>query len=131
LKNIIKYLVIGQEVRTTAKSWIGITKTDVLIYSCRVTLRQPYTNSNIHHQHALKMRHTHGSHPYMAPKHNTLRNTKNIPSLPQKDIKRIQQLAGTLLYYARAADPTLMFPVNVLASEQTQATAATAEKVIK
>jgi hypothetical protein len=42
--------------------------------------------------------------------------------LTQKDVIRIQQLAGTLLYYARAVDPTLILPVNVLASEQTQCT---------
>jgi hypothetical protein len=53
------------------------------------------------------------------------------PLLPQQDITRNQLLAGTLLYYVRAMDPTLILPVNVLASEQTQATAATADKVIK
>jgi hypothetical protein len=31
----------------------------------------------------------------------------------------------------RAVDPTLILPVNVLASEQTNATTATADKVIK
>jgi hypothetical protein len=56
---------------------------------------------------------------------------QDIPLLPQKDVTRIQQLAGTLLYYARAVDPTLMLPVNVLASEQTQATAIKIDKVIK
>jgi hypothetical protein len=38
---------------------------------------------------------------------------------------------GTLLYYARAVDPTLIMPINELASEQSKATAYTAEKVIK
>jgi hypothetical protein len=44
---------------------------------------------------------------------------------------------GTLLYYARAVDPTLIMPNNVLASEQSKATAVTAvtadtaDKVIK
>jgi hypothetical protein len=38
----------------------------------------------------------------------------------------LQQLGGALLYYARAGSP-----VNVLASEQTKATAATADKIIK
>jgi hypothetical protein len=36
-----------------------------------------------------------------------------------------------LLYYARAVDPTLIMPFNVLASEQSKATADTADKVIK
>jgi hypothetical protein len=38
---------------------------------------------------------------------------------------------GTLLYYARAVDPTLIMPINVLASEQSNATEVTADKVIK
>jgi hypothetical protein len=46
-------------------------------------------------------------------------------------VTRLQQLGGTLLYYALAVDPTLIMPVNVLASEQTKATAATVDKIIK
>jgi hypothetical protein len=38
---------------------------------------------------------------------------------------------GTLLYYAREVDPTLIMPTNVLASEQTKSTAGTSDKVIK
>jgi hypothetical protein len=56
---------------------------------------------------------------------------QDIPLIPQKDVQGIQQLAGTVLHYVRSVDPTLILPVNVLASEQTQATATTADKVIK
>jgi hypothetical protein len=35
------------------------------------------------------------------------------------------------LYYSRAFDPTLIVPINVLASEKSKATTVTAEKVIK
>jgi hypothetical protein len=35
------------------------------------------------------------------------------------------------LYYARAIDPTLIMPINVLAYEQSKATSDTADKVIK
>jgi flagellar biosynthesis component FlhA len=44
---------------------------------------------------------------------------------------QIQQFAGTLLYYVRVVDPTFILPVYVLASEQTNTTTATADKVIK
>jgi hypothetical protein len=44
------------------------------------------------------------------------------PALSYKDVNKLQQLTGTLLYYARAADPTLIMPINVLASEQSNAT---------
>jgi hypothetical protein len=55
----------------------------------------------------------------------------NTPPLSAKDVTKLQQLTGTLLYYARAVDPTLIMPINVLASEQTKATADTADKFIK
>jgi hypothetical protein len=53
------------------------------------------------------------------------------PALSDKDVKKLQQLTGTLFYYARAVDPTLIMPINVLASEQSNATEVTADKVIK
>jgi hypothetical protein len=55
----------------------------------------------------------------------------NSPSLSDKDVNKLQQLTGTLLYYARAIDPTLIMSINVLAYEQSRATAVTADKVIK
>jgi hypothetical protein len=58
-------------------------------------------------------------------------NKTTSPVLSTKDVNKLQQLTGTLLYYARAVDPTLIMPINVLASEQLKATTDTAEKVIK
>jgi hypothetical protein len=55
---------------------------------------------------------------------------QDIPLLPQKDVTHIQHLASTLLHYVRAMDPPLILPVNVLASEQTQTTITTVDKVI-
>jgi hypothetical protein len=53
------------------------------------------------------------------------------PALSDKDVNKSQTLTGTLLFYARAVDPTLIMPINVLSSEQSEATAVRAEKVIK
>jgi hypothetical protein len=53
------------------------------------------------------------------------------PALSDKDVNELQQLTGILLYYARAVDPTLIMPINVLASEQSKATEVTVDKVIK
>jgi hypothetical protein len=55
----------------------------------------------------------------------------NSPTLSAKDVNKLQQLTGMLLYYSRAVYQTLIMPINVLASEQTKATAETADKVIK
>jgi hypothetical protein len=53
------------------------------------------------------------------------------PTLSDKEFNKLQQLTGTLLYYARAVDPTLIMSINVLASEQSNATEVTTDKVIK
>jgi hypothetical protein len=58
-------------------------------------------------------------------------NETPSPELSAKYVNKLQQLTGALLYYARAVDPTLIMPINVLASEQSRATADTADKVIK
>jgi hypothetical protein len=58
-------------------------------------------------------------------------NETTSPALSDKDVNKLQQLTGTLLYYARAVDPTLIMPINVLPSKKSRAKADTAEKVIK
>jgi hypothetical protein len=58
-------------------------------------------------------------------------DTTPNPALLDKDVNKLQQLTGTLLYYARTVDPTLIMPINVLASEQSNATEVTADRVIK
>jgi hypothetical protein len=60
-----------------------------------------------------------------------IESLEDNPLLTPKDVTRIQKLAGTLLYYVRAIHPTLILPVNVLASEQNKAATSTADKVIK
>jgi hypothetical protein len=44
------------------------------------------------------------------------------PTLSDKYVNKLQQLTGTLFYYSRAFDPTLIMPINVLASEKSKAT---------
>jgi hypothetical protein len=58
-------------------------------------------------------------------------NETMSPALSDIDVNKLQQLTGTLLYYARAVDPTLITPIIFLASEQSKATTVTADKVIK
>jgi hypothetical protein len=64
--------------------------------------------------------------PVYGAKTQYVRDREYSPAWSPKDVNRLQQLGGTLQYYARAVDPTLIMPVNVLASEQTRATADTA-----
>ena len=50
----------------------------------------------------------------------------DLPLLPPKQITRIQQIIGALLYYARAVDNTMLVALNCVASEQSAAARATA-----
>jgi hypothetical protein len=47
------------------------------------------------------------------------------PSLTAKQCLTIQKVTGSVLYYARAVDPTVLMPLNDIATEQTKATEKT------
>jgi hypothetical protein len=102
-----------------------------------VDLSMPgYTKAALHrYQHAAPELPEHAPHTWNPPiygaKTQYVEDETTIAALSNKDVNKLQQLTGTLLYYARAVDPTLSMPINVIASEQSKATADTAEKVIK
>ena len=54
-----------------------------------------------------------------------------VPLVSTAKQKRIQQVIGSLLFYARAVDPTPLPTLNDLAAEQTQATIKTDKAVSK
>jgi hypothetical protein len=87
------------------------------------------------YQHSDPARPEHAPHTWNPPiygaKTQFMTEATSSPALSDKKINKLQQLTGTLLYYARAVDPTLIMPINVLASEQSTATNFTADKVIK
>jgi hypothetical protein len=95
-----------------------------------------YIKAVLHkYQHPAPARPEHSPHSWNPPiygaKTQFMSHTKPSPALWDKDVNKLQQLTGTLIYYARAFDPTLIMPINVLASEQSNATEVTADKVIK
>jgi hypothetical protein len=87
------------------------------------------------YQHAAPARPEHAPYTWNPPvygaKTQYVEDETTSPELSHKYVNKLQQLTGTLLYYARAVDPTLIMPINVLASEQSRAIAVTADKVIK
>jgi hypothetical protein len=95
-----------------------------------------YINAALHkYQHAAPARPEHAPHTWNPPvygaKTQYVEDEATSTALSAKDVNKLQQLTGTLLYYARSVDPTLIMHINVLASEQSRATAVTAYKVIK
>jgi hypothetical protein len=95
-----------------------------------------YIKAALHkYQHASPARPEHAPHTWNPPiygaKTQFVKDETISPALSDKDVNKLQQLMGTLLYYARAVDPTLIMPINVLTSEQSKATEVTSNKVIK
>ena len=66
-----------------------------------------------------KLRHLHATH----------QPEDTSPPLDAKGITRLQEVIGTLLYYARAVDSTMLVALGTLASVQTKGTEATAQAV--
>jgi hypothetical protein len=92
-----------------------------------VDLSMPgYIKEALHkYQHAAPARPEHAPHTWNPPiygaKTQYVEDETTSPELSDKDVNKLQQFTGTLLYYARAVD----------ASEQSKATSVTADKVIK
>ena len=53
------------------------------------------------------------------------------PTLDEKGIKRIQQIVGSILYYAHAVDMTVLAALSTIAIDQTKATKQTMKRCIK
>jgi hypothetical protein len=98
-----------------------------------------YIKAALHkYQHPDPARPEHAPHTWNPPiygaKTQFVNDETTSPPFPKKmstNYNNLQQLTGMLLYYARAVDTTLIMPINVLASEQSNVTEVTAYKVIK
>jgi hypothetical protein len=52
----------------------------------------------------------------------------NTRKLNNKEVKQIQKIVGSILYYARAVDMMVLMALSTIASEQTKGTECTLEK---
>jgi hypothetical protein len=72
------------------------------------------------YQHAVPARPEHAPHMWNPPiygaKTQFVRDDTISFTLSNKDVNKLQQLTGTLLYFARAVDQTFIMPINALAS---------------
>ena len=74
---------------------------------------------------------TDAPHPYKATKKLGLSMTHpqdNSTKLSPREIKHVQQIVGTFLFYARAEDPTMLTALSTIATEQSQGTQTTKDK---
>jgi hypothetical protein len=63
------------------------------------------------------------------PRHNLSQTRKSPPPLNKEATKYTQAVAGTLLYYARAVDPTILPALSTIGTEQATPTQATIETI--
>ena len=74
---------------------------------------------------------TDAPHPYKATKKLGLPMTHpqdESAKLSPREIKHVQQIVGTFLFYARAVDPTMLTALSTIATEQSQSTHNTKDK---
>jgi hypothetical protein len=95
--------------------------------------RPGYIKAALHkYQHPAPIRPEYAPYQWNPPvygaKTQYVEGREDSPALSPKYVTCLQQLGGILIYYARAVDPTWIMLVNILASEQTR---ATADKIIK
>lgn len=85
-------------------------------------------------EHPTPTKPEHSPHAWNAPTYGSLQQyvtTITSPLLDIKQTKRVQEVLGTLLYYARAIDCTLVPAIGTIATEQSKATKLTMQAITK
>jgi hypothetical protein len=111
------------------KVYSGMTlKWDYKNRTCDISMPGYVSNVLSKFQHDARKHPQHTPSRYVTPVcgAKTQYATKDeTPLLTAKQCLTIQKLTGYVLYYARAVDPTVLIPLNDIATEQTKATEKT------
>jgi hypothetical protein len=96
--------------------------------TCDISMPGYVSNVLSKFQHDAPKHPQHTPSRYFTPVHGakTQYTTKDeTPPLTAQQCITIQKVTGSVLYYARAVDPTVLMPLNDIATEQTKATGKT------
>jgi hypothetical protein len=96
--------------------------------TCDISMPGYVSNVLSKFQHDAPKHQQHTPSRYVTPVYGakTQYATKDeTPPLAAKQCFNIQKVTGSVLYYARAVDPTVLMPLNDIATEQTKATEKT------
>jgi hypothetical protein len=124
---------------TVSKDWLGG------LY-CGITLKWDYSNKHVDlsmpgyihdalhkFQHPMPKRPQYAPHNWTVPAYGQRIQYSPLPDATppatSAEITRAQAIVGTLLYNARAVDPTLLVPLSALASQVSTATTTTINAV--
>ena len=119
----------------TGKLYCGLTL-DWDYFNRRCTLSMPnYIVKALHKfQHQTPSKPQHAPHAWNKPIYGATRqfapDADESPKLTPPGVKKVQEIVGTLLYYALAIDNTLLVALGDLASAQAQPTEQTWDKII-
>jgi hypothetical protein len=107
----------------------GMTfKWDYKNRTCDISMPGYVSNILSKFQHDAPKHPQHTPSRYVTPVYgakNQYATTDKTPPLTAKQCLTIQKVMGSVLYYARAVDPTVLVPLNDIATEQTKATEKT------
>jgi hypothetical protein len=110
----------------TATVYSGMTfKWDYISRTCYISMPGYVLNVLSKFQHDAPKHPQHTPSRYVTPVYGakTQYATKDeTPPLTATQCLTIQKVTGSVLYYARAVDPTVLMPLNDIATEQTKAT---------
>jgi hypothetical protein len=111
------------------KGYSGVTlKWDYKNRTCGISMPGYVSNVLIKFQHDVPKHPQHTPSRYVTPVYGakTQYATKDeTPPLTAKQCLTIQKVTGSVLYYARAVDPTVLIPLNDIATEETKVTERT------
>jgi hypothetical protein len=112
-----------------AKLYSGMSlKWDYKSRTCDISIPGYVSNVLSKFQHDASKHPQHTPSKYVTPVYVTKTQyaTKDeTPPLTAKQCLTIQKVTGSVLYYARVVDPTVLMPLNDIATEQTKATEKT------
>ncbi len=94
-------------------------------HACQDTYKRHYFDSSIKHQKQNRTHRINMQNPNMEPKPNMQPMMTPPPPLSGKEAKYVQEVAGTLLYYARAVDSTILPALSVITTKQANLTEKT------
>jgi hypothetical protein len=85
-------------------------------------------------QHIIPKKPQHAPHPWNAPVYGATQqyadDEDSTPKLEASSTKKVQEIVGSLLYYALALDNTMLVALGDLAAAQSQPTSATWDTMI-
>jgi hypothetical protein len=118
----------------TGSRYCGLTlKWDYTARTCDMSMPGYIERALTRFQHTASLKPEHSPHPWQRPNYGAKTQfttpPDESPALDAADKTRILEVLGTLLFYARAIDSTLLTAIGELATEQSQATKTTMDKL--